>query len=148
MIPNDLHHFFARQQVFVTAHPVLSAAMWRRCWFRRALVFGRHQPVAVRFSKTCRTYARHRTPRFWAPHGLSFLTACASETAGRFWPNWTPFVTRESVRMSRGPHFLHQCKGGKRTRLRSYVLDRPAIHDAVEGFVARGLALVAARDQL
>ena len=23
------------------AHPVLSAAMWRHCWFRRALMFGR-----------------------------------------------------------------------------------------------------------
>ena len=57
------------------------------------------------FLKRVEPYARYRTPRFYAPHWLRFLTACASETAARIWPNWTPFVTREAVQMSRGPHF-------------------------------------------
>ena len=50
------------------------------------------------FLKRVEPHARYRTPRFYAPHWLGFLTACASETAGRLWPNWTPFVSREAVR--------------------------------------------------
>jgi hypothetical protein len=94
-------------------------------------------------TSSMKSVSRDRTPRFYAPHGLSFLTAFASETAGRFWPNWTPFVTRESVRMSRGPHFSSNAKAENEL---GYVptssIDR-AIHDAVEDFVARALAPVA-----
>jgi dihydroflavonol-4-reductase len=96
------------------------------------------------FLKRVEPYARHRTPRFYAPNWLSFLTACASETAARFWPNWTPFVARESVHMSRGPHFSSNAKAESEL---GYVptssIDR-AVHDAVEDFVARGLAPSAA----
>jgi dihydroflavonol-4-reductase len=96
------------------------------------------------FFKRLEPYARYRTPRFYAPHWLSFLTACASETAARLSPNCTPFVTRESVRMSRGPHFSSNTKAENEL---GYVptssMDR-AIHDAVEDFAARGLAPVVA----
>jgi dihydroflavonol-4-reductase len=92
------------------------------------------------FLKRVEPYGRYRAPRFYAPHWLSFLTACASETAARFWPNWTPFVARESVRMSRGPHFSSNAKAENEL---GYVptssIDR-AIQDAVADFVARGLA--------
>ena len=96
------------------------------------------------FLKRVEPYARYRTPRFYAPHGLSFLTACASETAGRFWPNWTPFVTRESVRMSRGPHFSSNAKAENELGYVPTCSIDHAIHAAVEDFVARGLASDAA----
>jgi dihydroflavonol-4-reductase len=96
------------------------------------------------FLKRLEPYARYRTPRFYAPHWLSLLTACTSETAARLSPSWIPFVTRESVHMSRGPHFSSNAKAENEI---GYVptssIDR-AIHDAVEDFVARGLAPVAA----
>jgi dihydroflavonol-4-reductase len=96
------------------------------------------------FLKQVELYGRYRTPRFYAPHWLSFLTACASETAGRLWPNWTPFVTRESVQMSRGPHFSSNAKAENELGyFPSTSIDR-AIHDAVDDFVARGLAPFAA----
>ena len=96
------------------------------------------------FLKHVEPYARYRTPRFYAPHWLSFVTACASETAARLWPNWTPFVTRESVQMSRGPHFSSNAKAEKELGyLPTSSIDH-AIHDAIEDFVARGLAPVAA----
>jgi dihydroflavonol-4-reductase len=92
------------------------------------------------FLKRIEPYARYRTPRFYAPHGLSFLTACASEIAARFWPNWTPFVTRESVHMSRGPHFSSNAKAENELGYVPTSSIDHAIHDAVEDFVARGLA--------
>src|SRR5207247_4985332 len=89
-------------------------------------------------------YARHHTPRFYAPHWLSFLTACASETAAKLSPNRTPFVTRESVQMSRRPHFSSNAKAEKELGYIPTSSMDHAIHDAVEDFVARGLATVAA----
>jgi dihydroflavonol-4-reductase len=96
------------------------------------------------FLKRVEPYARYRTPRFYAPHWLSFLTACASETAARIWPNWTPFVTREAVQMSRGPHFSSNAKAENELGYLPTSSIDPAIHDAVEDFVARGLVPVAA----
>ena len=96
------------------------------------------------FLKRVEPYARYRTPRFYAPHWLSFLTACASETVAQLWPNWTPFVTRESVQMSRGPHFSSNAKAENELGyLPTSSIDH-AIHDAVGDFVARRLAPVAA----
>jgi dihydroflavonol-4-reductase len=96
------------------------------------------------FLKQVEPYGRYRTPCFHAPHWLSFLTACASETACQLWPNWTPFVTRESVQMSRGPHFSSNAKAENELGyFPTSAIDR-AIHDAVEDFVARGLAPLAA----
>ncbi|HET6889188.1 MAG TPA: hypothetical protein VFH87_14820 [Candidatus Udaeobacter sp.] len=96
------------------------------------------------FLKRVEPHARYRKPRFYASHWLRFLTACASETAGRLWPNWTPFVTRESVQMSRGPHFSSNAKAENELGyLPTSSIDH-AIHDAVDDFVARCLAPVAA----
>jgi dihydroflavonol-4-reductase len=96
------------------------------------------------FLKHVHPYARYRTPRFYGPHWLSFLTACASETVAQLWPNWTPFVTRESVRMSRGPHFSNNAKAENELGyLPTSSIDH-AVHDAVDDFVARRLAPVAA----
>jgi hypothetical protein len=96
------------------------------------------------FLKRVEPHARYRTPRFYAPHWLRFLTACASETAGRLWPNWTPFVTREAVQMSRGPHFSSNAKAENELGYVPTSSIDPAIHDAVEDFVARGLVPFAA----
>ena len=96
------------------------------------------------FLKLVEPYARHHTPRFYAPHWLSFLTACASETAAKLSPNRTPFVTRESVQMSRRPHFSSNAKAEKELGYIPTSSMDHAIHDAVEDFVARGLATVAA----
>jgi dihydroflavonol-4-reductase len=96
------------------------------------------------FLKRIEPYARYRTPRFYAPHWLSFLTACASETAAKLWPNWTPFVTREAVQMSRGPHFSSNAKAENELGYLPTSSIDPAIRGAVEDFVARGLAPVAA----
>jgi dihydroflavonol-4-reductase len=95
------------------------------------------------FLKRVEPYAGYRAPRFYAPNWLSFLTACASETAGRLWPNSTPFVTRESVQMSRGPHFSSNAKAENELGYVPTSSIDHAIHDAVEDFVARGLATVA-----
>jgi dihydroflavonol-4-reductase len=95
------------------------------------------------FLRLVEPYARYRTPRFYAPHWLSFLTACVSETAGHLWPSWIPFVTRESVRMSRGPHFSSNAKAESELGYVPTASIDQAVHDAVEDFVARRLAPVA-----
>jgi dihydroflavonol-4-reductase len=96
------------------------------------------------FLKHVQPYAQYRAPRFYAPHWLSFLTACVNETAALLRPNRTPFVTRESVRMSRGPHFSSNVKAEKELGyLPTSSIDK-AIHDAVDDFVAHGLVPVVA----
>jgi dihydroflavonol-4-reductase len=96
------------------------------------------------FLKLVEPYARYRTPRFYAPYWLSFLTACASETAANLSASWIPFVTRESVQMSRGPHFSSNAKAGSELGYVPTSSIDQAIQDAVEDFVARRLAPVAA----
>ena len=96
------------------------------------------------FLKRVEPYGRCRTPRFYAPHLLSLLAACVSETAARLLPNWIPFVTRESVQMSRGPHFSSNAKAEYELGYIPTSSIERAIHDAIEDFAARGLAPVAA----
>jgi dihydroflavonol-4-reductase len=95
------------------------------------------------FLKHVQPYARYRTPRFYAPHWLSFLTACVSETAALLRQDRTPFVTRESVRMSRGPHFSSNAKAEMELGYLPTSSIDDAIHDAVEDFVEHGLGPVA-----
>ena len=90
------------------------------------------------FLKLLEPYGRHRAPTRHAPHWLSYATACASETIARFVPGWTPFVTRESVRMSHGPHFSSNAKAER--ELGYDVLEiNDAIRDAVQDLAARRL---------
>ena len=51
---------------------------------------------------------------------------------------WTPFVTRESVQMSRGPHFSSNDKAQAELGYELTPLD-DAMRDAVNDFIARGL---------
>jgi dihydroflavonol-4-reductase len=95
------------------------------------------------FLKHVQPYARYRTPRFYAPHWLSFLTACVSETAALLRQDRTPFVTLESVRMSRGPHFSSNAKAEMELGYLPTSSIDDAIHDAVKDFVEHGLGPVA-----
>ena len=90
------------------------------------------------FLKRLEPYGKHRAPRMHAPHWLSYATACASETVARYAAGWTPFVTRESVRMSYGPHFSSNEKAERELGYEVTPIDG-AIRDAVRDFAARGL---------
>jgi len=90
------------------------------------------------FLQKLEPYANYRAPRFYAPHWLSYATACLSETVAGFSPNWKPFVTRESVQMSRGPHFSSNEKAERVLGYETVPLD-DAIQEAVEDFASRGL---------
>ena len=90
------------------------------------------------FLKLLEPYGRHKAPRRHAPHWLSYATACVSETVARFTTGSTPFVTRESVQMSRGPHFSSNAKAEAELRYDVLPID-DAIRDAVDDFAARRL---------
>ena len=90
------------------------------------------------FLQQLQPYGRHRAPRLHAPHWLSYATACASEAMARVTPSWQPFVTRESVQMSRGPHFSSNEKAEAELGYGVIPIDG-AIRDAVDDFAARGL---------
>jgi dihydroflavonol-4-reductase len=90
------------------------------------------------FLQRLEPYAKYRAPTRHAPHWLSYATACASETIARFSSGWTPFVTRESVQMSRGPHFSSNDKAQAELGYELTPLD-DAMRDAVNDFIARGL---------
>jgi dihydroflavonol-4-reductase len=90
------------------------------------------------FLQQLEPFAEHRAPRWHAPHWLSYAVACASETAAMFSPHWTPFVTRESVQMSRGPHFSSNEKAERELGY-AVVPITDAIHAAVADFEARGV---------
>ena len=85
------------------------------------------------FLKRVEPHARYRTPRFYAPHWLRFLNACASETCfGRTGLR----LCRTKPCRCRAVHTFPVMQSGKRTRLSSASSIDPAIHDAVENFVA------------
>ena len=90
------------------------------------------------FLQRVEPYGRHRAPRLHAPHWLSYATACVSETMAKCSSNWQPFVTRESVQMSRGPHFSSNEKAERELGYEVTPID-DAIRDAVADFAARGL---------
>ena len=93
------------------------------------------------FLQRLEPYSKHRAPKLHAPHWLSFATACASETVARMSSRWVPFVTRESVRMSRGPHFSSNAKAETELGYETTSVD-DAIRDAVQDFAERGLVPV------
>lgn len=90
------------------------------------------------FLQKLEPFGKHRAPRFHAPHWLSYATACVSEMAAEFRPGRQPFVTRESVRMSRGPHFSSNEKAERELGYEAVPID-DAIRDAVQDFAARGM---------
>ena len=90
------------------------------------------------FLQKLEPYGKHRAPRRHAPHWLSYATACVSETLARFSRDSQPFVTRESVQMSRGPHFSSNEKAERELGYETVPLE-PAIRDAVEDFAVRGM---------
>lgn len=59
------------------------------------------------FLQMLEPYAKHRAPRWHAPHWLSFATACVSETLASLSSHWTPFVTRVREHVARSA-FLQQ----------------------------------------
>ena len=90
------------------------------------------------FLKKLEPFGKHKAPRRHAPHWLSYATACVSETVAGFSRNWQPFVTRESVQMSRGPHFSSNEKAERELGYETVPIDN-AIRDAVTDFAARGM---------
>lgn len=90
------------------------------------------------FLQKLEPFGKHRAPRFHAPHWLSYATACVSETVASFSRGGQPFVTRESVQMSRGPHFSSNAKAERELGYEVIPIEE-AIRDAVNDFVARGM---------
>jgi dihydroflavonol-4-reductase len=90
------------------------------------------------FLQKLEPFGQHRAPKLHAPHWLSYATACVSESIAKVAPAWTPFVTRESVQMSRGPHFSSNEKAEGELGYESIGIE-DAIRDAVADFAARGL---------
>ena len=89
------------------------------------------------FLQKLEPFSQHRAPRRHAPHWLSYATACVSETLARFSSTWRPFVTRESVKMSRGPHFSSNEKAEHELGYAALPIE-DAIREAIEDFAARG----------
>lgn len=90
------------------------------------------------FLELLEPFGKYRSPPLYAPHWLSFAAACVSETVARFSTSWKPFATRESVRMSRGPHFSSNEKAERELGYETIPIE-DAIRAAVQDFVARGL---------
>lgn len=90
------------------------------------------------FLQRLEPYSKYRAPELHAPHWLSYATACASEVLARLSSRWIPFVTRESVRMSRDPHFSSNAKAERELGYETVPIE-DAIQDAVRDFSSRGL---------
>ena len=96
------------------------------------------------FLQKVEPYGHCRAPRRHAPHWLSYATACVSETLARFRSNGQPFVTRESVQMSRGPHFSSNEKAEHELGYEVVPIE-DAIREAVYDFGQRGLVQIQPR---
>jgi dihydroflavonol-4-reductase len=90
------------------------------------------------FLQKLEPFGKYGAPRFHAPHWLSYATACVSETVARFSRERQPFVTRESVQMSRGPHFSSNEKAERELGYQAITIEA-AIRDAVNDFADRGM---------
>jgi dihydroflavonol-4-reductase len=90
------------------------------------------------FLQKLEPFGKHRAPRRHAPHWLSYATACVSETIAGLWPGRQPFVTRESVRMSHGPHFSSNERAERELGYEVIPIE-DAIRDAVQDFARRGM---------
>jgi dihydroflavonol-4-reductase len=90
------------------------------------------------FLQKLEPFGKYRAPRLHAPHWLSYATACVSEMVAGFRPGRQPFVTRESVRMSRGPHFSSNEKAERELGYEAIPIE-DAIREAVQDFAARGM---------
>lgn len=83
-------------------------------------------------------YTTCRTPRYHSPFWLSYAAACVSETLAARGIGGEPFATRESVQMSRGPHFSSNTKAEAELGFENVPIEG-AIQDAVQYFRERGL---------
>ena len=119
----------------VCAWPSPRDGAWRK---GRAVFAWRNEPVVRRVLAKAGAVRRAPRPAPARAALVSYATACLSETAARFSPKWKPFVTRESVQMSRGPHFSSNENAERQLGYKTIPLD-DAIRDAVNDFASRGL---------
>ncbi len=89
------------------------------------------------FLKLLEPYGRHRVPKHYCPEWISYAAACVSEASAHL-TGAAPFVTRESVRMSRHPYFFSSAKAEREFGYDPAGLEN-AIRDAVKYFSGRGL---------
>lgn len=90
------------------------------------------------FLKLLEPYTHYKTPRHYCPDWVSYSAACVSETISHF-TKQAPFATRESVKMSRYPHFFNSDKAEKEIGYQVIGIDS-AIREAVGYFRERGMA--------
>lgn len=81
------------------------------------------------FLKMLEPYGRHKTPRHYCPEWVSEAAAVVSEGFANLTGS-TPFVTRESVRMSRHPYFFTSAKAEK-----EFGYDSGGLEEAIRGAV-------------
>lgn len=140
---------FLNGRIPMLARTGLNFADVRQCAVGHLLALIRGQPGARyllggenlwlgEFLQKLEPFGKYRAPRLHAPHWLSYATACVSETVARFSRGSQPFVTRESVQMSRGPHFSSNEKAERELGYKAIPIEA-AIRDAVDDFTARGV---------
>jgi len=89
------------------------------------------------FLKLLEPYTRHKTPQRYCPEWISEAAASVSEAFAQLTGS-APFVTRESVRMSRHPYFFTCAKAEKEIGYEVTGVEG-ALRDAVRYFRERGL---------
>jgi dihydroflavonol-4-reductase len=146
---------FLNRRIPMLARAGLNFVDVRQCAFGHLLCLVRGRPgeryllggtnlLLSEFLQRLERYAQHRAPRMYAPHWLSVAGAYASEMFARLSSNDAPpFVTRESVSMSRVQHFTSNAKAQAELGYEITPID-DAIRDAVADFAARGLVPKAA----
>jgi dihydroflavonol-4-reductase len=89
------------------------------------------------FLQELEPYAQHTTPKYHSPFWLSYAAACVSELMAARPGGREPFATRESVQMSRGPHFSSNAKAEQELGYATIPIET-AIREAVSYFAGRG----------